>query len=257
MSDTVNHMRLSKPEAGDITASGQVGGAALPTECSMRHFDEQLQELLHKIVYMGSLTDTMISLAVRSLIERDDSIGEGVFAREHEVNRLQMEVDDTAVRLTALQQPVAADVRFLFMASRIVSELERIGDHAVNICQSARVLTSQPPLKPLVDIPLMAQVVQQMVRDSLQAVAQRDAKMAEGVLEQERKADAFKDQIFRTVLTYMMADPGTISRGLSLILISRNLERIGDHATNIAEEVIYMVQGRDIRHPADAPAGQG
>lgn len=220
----------------------------------MRHFDQQLEELLQKIVYMGSLAEAMIDLAVRSLIERNESLMQGVFDREHEVNRLQMEVDDTAVRLTALQQPVAADVRFLFMASRIVSELERIGDQAVNICQSAKILLSQPPVKPLVDTPLMAQVVQHMVRHSLQAVAQRDVKLAEAVLEEERKVDAFKDQIFRALLTYMMADPGTISRALSLILVSRNLERIGDHATNIAEEVIYIVQGRDIRHPADAPA---
>ena len=153
-----------------------------------------------------------------------------------------------AVKLTALQQPVAADVRFLFMSSRIASELERIADQAVNIVENAKHLLSQPPLKPLVDLPIMAEFVQQMVRDSLTALLERNVELAEQVLEVERKVDAFKDRVFRSLLTYMMADPGTIQRALPLILVSRNLERIGDHATNIAEEVIYLVQGRDVRH---------
>jgi phosphate transport system protein len=160
-------------------------------------------------------------------------------------------VDDTAVKLTALQQPMAADVRFLFMSSRIASELERIGDQAVNICQNAKHVLQHPPLKPLVDLPIMAEFTQKMVRDSLTALTDRDIALAEEVLEVEKKIDAFRDQVFRTLLTYMMADPGTIPRALPLILISRNLERIGDHATNIAEEVIFLVQGRDIRHGAD------
>lgn len=214
----------------------------------MRHFDEQLQQLLQKIVLMGSTSEAMIAAAIRCLVERNDTAAQIVFAKEREVNQLQMEVDEMSVRLTALQQPVAADVRFLFMASRIVTELERIGDQAVNVVQNARHLLIQPPLKPLVDIPIMADVVKRMVRDSLTAMVNRNVGLADQVMEEERKVDAFKDQIFRTLLTYMMADPGTIERALALILISRNLERIGDHATNIAEEVIYIVQGRDVRH---------
>jgi phosphate transport system protein len=190
----------------------------------------------------------MIAAAVRCLVERNDAAAQVVFTKEHEVNQLQMEVDEMAVRLTALQQPVAADVRFLFMASRIVTELERIGDQAVNICQNAKHLMSQPALKPIVDIPIMADVVKKMVRDSLTAMVNRNVGLADQVLAEEKKVDAFKDQIFRTLLTYMMADPGTIERALALILISRNLERVGDHATTLAEEVIYIVQGRDIRH---------
>lgn len=219
----------------------------------MRHFHEQLQELLRKIVMMGSIAESMIQSAVRCLIERTEAPAAEVFRKEHEVNRLQLEVDEMAVRLTALQQPVAADVRFLFMSSRIVTELERIADQAVNICQNAKHVLAQPAAKPIVDVPLMAEVVQKMVRDSLTALSNRDVALAERVLEEEQTVDAFKDQIFRTLLTYMMADPGTIQRALSLILVSRNLERVGDHATNIAEEVIYMVQGRDIRHGANHP----
>jgi phosphate transport system protein len=215
----------------------------------MRHFDEQLQDLMQKIVLMASMAEAMIAAAVRCLVERDERYASEVFAKEREVNRLQLEVDDMAVKLTALQQPVANDVRFLFMASRIVTELERIADQAINIAENAHHVLAQPALKPMVDIPIMADVAQKMVRDAITAMIERNVTLADHVLEEEYKVDAFKDQIFRTLLTYMMADPGTIQRALSLILISRNLEKIGDHSTNIAEEVIYIVQGRDIRHP--------
>ncbi len=214
----------------------------------MRHFHEQLQELLQKVVLMGSIVESMIHRAVDSLIARDESMTAAVFEKEREVNALQVAVDDLAIKLTVLQQPVARDARFLFMASRIGGELERIGDLAINICENLRYLLEAPPLKPLVDVPIMADIAQKMVRDSLSAMIAKDVALANTVLEEEKKVDAFRDQIFRTLLTYMMADPGTIQRALSLILISRNLERIGDHATNIAEEVIYWIQGRDVRH---------
>lgn len=214
----------------------------------MRRFHDQLQDLLQQVVVMGSLAESMIQTAIRVLVERNESLSAEVFEKEHQVNSLQVEVDDRAVRLTALQQPVASDARFLFMASRIGGELERIADQAVNVSQNAHFVLEAPPLKPLVDLPVMAEVAQGMVRDSLTAMINRDVALANRVLEQEEKVDAFRDQIFRTLLTYMMADPGTIQRALSLILIARNLERVGDHATNIAEEVIYWIQGRDIRH---------
>jgi len=214
----------------------------------MRHFHEQLDDLFQKIVVMGSVAEGMIQTAVRCLVERNLSLTAGVFAKEKEINTLQVEVDELAVRLTALQQPVAKDARFLFMASRIGGELERIGDQAINISQNAEFVLEQPPLKALVDIPMMADAAQKMVRDALTAMINKDVALAEKVLREDNRVDAFRDQIFRTLLTYMMADPGTIQRALSLILISRNLERIGDHATNIAEEVIYWIQGRDVRH---------
>ncbi len=214
----------------------------------MRHFEEMLQQLLQRVVVMGSIVESMIESAVRGLIERNESMNAICVEKEKEVNTLQVEIDDRAVKLTALQQPVASDVRFLFMASRISGELERVADQAINICQNTRYVLEGPPIKPLVDLPIMAQVAQRMVRDSLTAMTQRDVPLAEKVLEDEETVDAFRDQVFRILLTHMMGDPRTIQQAMSLVLISRNLERIGDHATNIAEEVIYWIQGRDVRH---------
>jgi phosphate transport system protein len=213
-----------------------------------RHFDEQIQEMRQKLVLMGGLAESMIALALRMLVERNERHLEEVERKEQEVNGLQIEIDDQAVTLTALQQPVGSDVRFLFVACRITSELERIADQAINVCQNAHFLLQAPPLKPFVDLPIMAEIAQKMVRDSLESLVRKDVSLADRVLKEEEKVDAFRDQIFRELLTYMMADPATIPRALSLILISRNLERVGDHATNVAEEVIYWVQGRDIRH---------
>jgi phosphate transport system protein len=214
----------------------------------MRHFHEQLNELYQKVVAMGLIAESMIQTAVASLIERNEAMAKQVFAKEEEVNALQVDIDDRAVKLTAMNQPVAQDARFLFMASRIGGELERVADQAINICQNAHFVLEAPPLKPILDLPAMAAIAQKMVRDSINAMLNRDTNLANQVLEEEKKVDAYRDQIFRTLLTYMMADPATIQRALSLILIARNLERIGDHATNIAEEVIYWIQGRDIRH---------
>jgi len=213
-----------------------------------RHFDEEIGDLRQKLALMGSLAESMISHALRTLIERNERWCREVAEREEQVNELQMEIDNWAIRLTALQQPVGSDVRFLFMAARITSELERIADQAVNICQNAHHLLQAPPLKPFVDLPIMAEVAQRMVRGGVEALVKKDVSLAERVLQEEDQVDAFRDQIFRELLTYMMSDPATIPRALSLILISRNLERVGDHATNIAEEVIFWIQGRDVRH---------
>jgi phosphate transport system protein len=202
---------------------------------------------------MGSLTESMIGLAMRVLVERDASITDEVMRKEDEVNALQVSIDEASINLIATQQPVGKDVRLLFMASKIVTDLERVADQAKNICQNSRFVLAQPPLKPMVDLPIMAEIAQKMVRDALTAVIERDVALAERVMREESKVDAFRDQVFRTLLTYMMADPGTIQRALSLILISRNIERIGDHAANIAEEAIYIVQGRDIRHATIEP----
>ena len=216
----------------------------------MRFLHEQLQDVLKQITIMGSLTESMIGLAMRVLVERDASFTDEVMRKEDEVNALQVSIDEASINLIATQQPVGKDVRLLFMASKIVTDLERVADQAKNICQNARFVLAQPPLKPMVDLPIMAEIAQKMVRDALTAVIERDVALAERVMHEESKVDAFRDQVFRTLLTYMMADPGTIQRALSLILISRNIERIGDHAANIAEEAIYIVQGRDIRHSA-------
>jgi len=215
----------------------------------MRYFDEQLDELFKRIIMMGSLAESMIQLALRAYTEGNESLASDVYAKEHQVNALQVEVDDKAVKLTTLQQPVASDARFLFMASRIGGELERIADQSINILQNTHyALEGSQPMKPLVDLQVMAGVVQKMVSKSLNAMAQRNCDLADEVLQQEDQVDAFRDQVFRILLTHMMSDPRTIPQSLSVILMARNLERIGDHATNIAEEVIYWIQGRDIRH---------
>jgi phosphate transport system protein len=214
----------------------------------MRQFHDQLQDLLQKVVAMGSLAESMIQKAIEQLTTGNSLLAAEVFDRERQVNALQVEVDEAAVKLTILQQPVARDARFLFMASRIAGELERIADQAVNIVQNAGHLRGQPPAGPLVEMPLMAQVTRKMVRDSLSAMIDRDVALANQVLTDEKQVDAFRDQIFSSLLASMTADPRLIQRALSLILIARNLERVGDHATNIAEEVIYWIQGRDVRH---------
>jgi phosphate transport system protein len=213
-----------------------------------RHFDEQIQDLQQRLVLMGRLAESMIQLALRMMIERNEALGSEVRRKEEEVNDLQIEIDDRALKLTALQQPVGTDVRFLFMASRLSTELERIADLAINICDNAHHVLKAPPLKPLIDLPMMGEIAEKMVRDGIEALVNRDCELANQVFLDEKRVDAFRNQIFRVLLTYMMADPGTIERSLSLILISRNLERIGDHATNIAEEVIYLVEGREVRH---------
>ncbi len=204
---------------------------------------------------MGNLSEEMIRLAVRSLVVRDEGLQRQVFVHEQEVNALQVKVDEMAVRLTVLQQPVARRMPVLFMASRIGGELERVADQAINISQNARHVIEDEPLRPLVDLPIMAEIAQKMVRDSLTAMINRDVNIAATVLEDEQKVDAFRNQIFQTLMTWMKEDGTTIARALSLILIARNLERIGDHATNIAEEVIYWIQGRDVRH-SKGPAVQ-
>jgi phosphate transport system protein len=214
----------------------------------MSNLNEKLRDLLERLLLMGRLAESMVQTALRALVERDESLGAEVVEKENKVNALQIEIDDRAVKLTALQQPMGTDVRFLFMASRIATELERIGDQAINIIQNAQPILRSPSLRPMVDLPVMGEIAEKMVRDSLEALVNRDCSLANLVLEEEKKVDAYRDKIFRVLLTYMMADPGTIKRCLALILISRHLERVGDHATNIAEEVIYLVEGREVRH---------
>ena len=214
-----------------------------------RHFDKSLDQLNRKIIEMGTIAETMIGRAVQALADRQVEMTDEVFALENRINHMQIEIDEDALRLLATQQPVAADLRFLVAAMKINGELERIGDQAVNVCESTRLLLQQPPLKPLVILPMMAETAQKMVRESLNAFVSRDPVLAKAVILEDDHVDNFKDQIFRELLTYMMSEPSTIPRAMSLVLISRNLERIGDQATNIAEEVIYMVEGKDVRHP--------
>lgn len=213
-----------------------------------RHFEEQIAALKDRLVHMGALAESMIEDAVRGLVERSTDRHAQVFAREKEVNDLHVEIDERVIGILALQHPVAADLRMVVMCSKIGGELERIADQAVNVCQNTEIHLQGPPLKPLVDLRLMADIARRMLREALDAFVRRDATLAQKVLDTDDEVDALKDQIFRALLTYMMSEPPTIPRALPLILIARNLERVGDHATNIAEEVIYLAQGRDVRH---------
>jgi phosphate transport system protein len=220
-----------------------------------RPFDKELGDLKKKLLSMAAIAEEMIERTIKTLVSRDDAPVEAIPGMEEELNHLQMEIDEDALKLLATRQPVATDLRFIVAATKINSELERIGDLAVNIRWNAHVLSAQPPLKPLIDIPRMADLAREMVRDSLDAFVKGDVLLAQTVIMTDDKIDQLKDQVFRELLTYMIADPKTIERALALILISRHLERIGDHATNIAEDAIYMIQGRDVRHPPKKSKG--
>lgn len=218
-----------------------------------RHFEEVEEELKYRLLHMGSLTEEMIHLAVSALIDRKSAQLNRVYELEKEVNNLHIEVDDRCLKLIALFQPAAADLRFIMGAAKINSDLERIGDQAVNISQTTTVLLRYPPLdKKLFDIPRMAELAKSMLKDSLDAYVKKDVELARSVMLRDSEEDRMKSEAFNELLQLMQSDSSSVNRALSLILISRNLERIADHATNIAEDVIFMVLGKDIRHGAEA-----
>ena len=212
------------------------------------HFESEMQSLKSQLLTMGGLVENRIHRAVDSLIHRNDAEAQKVIESDVEINDLQIEVDERCLKLLATQTPVAGDLRFIAAAMKINSDLERMGDQAVNIAENTLKCLDKPPLKPFIDLPRMAALAQEMTRDALDAFVRRDADLARDVLRRDDEVDDLKDQVFRELLTYMMADPGTIERALSLILISRNLERVADHATNIAEDVIFLVEAKDVRH---------
>ncbi len=222
-----------------------------------RHFEVELQALRSRLLTMGSLAETMIHQAIKALVDRDQALVQAVLAYEEEIDLLCIEIDDRCFTQIALHQPMASDLRFLVAGIKINSDLERIGDQAVSIALRARSLIAQPQLKPLIDIPRMADLVQWMVRKSLDAFVQQDPELARTVIDGDDEVDALRDQVFRELLTYMMGDPTTVPRALDLILVSRNLERIADHATNIAEDVIYIVRGEDVRERGDKELRKG
>ena len=212
------------------------------------HFEEELQALKNRLLNMGALVEERVHDATHALIERRLDTAERIIGSDQDVNDLQIEIDERCLRLLALQQPMASDLRLITAAMKINADLERIGDQAVNIAEQAARILAHPPLKPIIDLPRMAEISERMTRESLDAFVRKDAKLARAILARDDEVDALKDQVFRVLLTYMMADPGTIERALGLILISRHLERIADHATNIAEDVIFVVEAKDVRH---------
>jgi len=226
-----------------------------PVERVARHFQDELEQLKTRLLEMGGLAEEQVRLAVQALVDRDRDLVERVLNGDEPLNALHIEIDGRCFTLLALYQPMAVDLRAIVAAVKINTDLERVGDLAVNIAEAVRRYAVHPPVKKLIDIPRMATIAQLMLRDALDAFVRRDTDLAQHVLNEDDTLDSLKTQIFRELLTYMLQDPGTIEAALDLILISRHLERIGDHATNIAEDVIFMVSARDVRHHAgEGPA---
>ena len=221
-----------------------------PDAHATRHFAEELDQLKRRLLTMGGLAEERVRLATRGLVERNPTLMAEVIAGDVELNRFHVEIDDRSFKLLALHQPMAGDLRTIVAALKINSDLERVGDLAVNIAEAAERYITHPPLKPLVDIPRMADLAEGMLHDALDAFVSGDVTVAQAVLDRDDRLDELKEQVFRELLTYMLGDPRTVEPGLDLILVSRHLERVGDHATNIAEDVIFIVAARDVRHHA-------
>jgi phosphate transport system protein len=223
-------------------------------ERSQPHFREELEALQGRLLEMGGLAEERVRAAVQGLVSRDAALIEGALHGDEPINQLHIEVDNRCFRLLALHQPMATDLRAIVAAVKINTDLERVGDLAVNIAEAANRYIGHPPVKKLIDIPSMGQIAQAMLRDALDSYVKRDTVLAHQVLNEDDRLDGLKTQVFRELLTYMLQDPATIEAGLDLILVSRHLERIGDHATNIAEDVIFMVSALDVRHHPPAAA---
>jgi len=218
-----------------------------------RHFDEELKALKEKILRMGAMVEEQIAHAIKSLVDRDSDLARQVIANDHKVNSMDVEVDEDCLRLIALHQPMARDLRFLTTAMKISTELERMSDLAENISERAVELNEEPQLKPYIDIPRMAERAQGMVKESLDAFVNRDSKLARKVCADDDFVDELTKQVFRELLSFMVEDPRTITRAIRISFVSKYLERIADHATNIAELVVYLVEGKIIRHTTASP----
>jgi phosphate transport system protein len=212
------------------------------------HFQEELQQLKTRLLEMGGLAEDRVRSIVEALVDRNGSIVDRVLDGDGPINQLHIEIDSRCFKLLALHQPMAVDLRAIVSAVKINTDLERVGDLAINIAEAVKRYMRHPPVKELIDIPRMAEIAQRMLRDALDAYVRRDTALAQAVLNEDDELDALKTQVFRELLTYMLQDTATIEPALDLILISRHLERIGDHATNVAEDVIFMVSARDVRH---------
>lgn len=216
----------------------------------IRHFDEELSALKQTILRMGGLVEAQIAGALRALTERDSDLARQIIKRDHEVNALDVEVDEACMRLLALHQPAAGDLRFITTAMKISTELERMSDLAENIAERAIELNEEPQLKPYIDIPRMANWTLRMVKDSLDAFVNRDAVQARKVGADDDFVDDLTEQLFRELLSFMIENPQTITRAIRLTFVGKYIERIADHATNVAELVVYLVEGKIIRHTA-------
>ena len=214
----------------------------------MAIFDEELRLLKERVLRIGSLVEAAIHDSVKSLVERNSDLAQKVIERDHKINALDVEIDEECIRLIALRQPKARDLRFITTAMKITTDLERIGDLAENIAERAIELNDEPQLKPYIDIPRMAEITEEMVRDSLDAFVRGCSKIPYEVIKRDDEVDNLNAQVFNELLFFMIQDPHTVSRATRISYVSKYLERIADHATNIAEMVIYMCEGKIIRH---------
>ncbi len=219
-----------------------------------RRFDENLQALKYQLMKMSAIAEVMIADAVKAVVDRNESVVAGVYKREEQVNAMQVEIDETCLTLIALHQPAAGDLRFILGAAKANAELERLADEAVNIIQRAEHLMKAPSLRPFEIIPQMAMIARGMVRDSLHSFVNRNVELAREVLLRDDQLDDLKKEIAEGLTEFMTKDSASVPRALDLLLISRYLERIGDHATNISEVTIFVVEGRDVRHHSDQRA---
>ncbi len=220
------------------------------------HYERELQEVKENLLYLGALVEKAILDAMRSLLERDSDLANEVISGDDKIDKLDGEIEERCVRLLALRQPAARDLRFITTAIKINGHLERIGDMAVNIAKRAVVLNEEPRLKPYIDLPRMADISRDMIRQSLDAFVKEDSDLADKVRREDETVDNLNEQIFRELLTFMIEDPRTIHRALLITQVSKNLERISDHATSIADMVIYMVTGKNVRHRNPDPDKQ-
>lgn len=214
----------------------------------MTIFEDELKNLKIKILKMGSLVEEAIGKAIRSLVDRDSDLAQKVIGNDARINNFDVEIDEECIRLIALRQPTAGDLRFITTAMKITTDLERIGDYAVDLCERVMELNTEPQLKPYIDIPRMAEIAQGMVRDALQAFLDRNTALAYEVITRDDAVDQLTVQIFNELMFFMIKDNTTISRAIKVTYISKYLERVADHATNIAEMVVYMDEGKMIRH---------
>ena len=215
------------------------------------HFQKELAKLKESLLKMAGLVEEAINNSVQALVKRDSDLVDKTMDLESRINAMDLDIEEMCLKLLALRQPMAIDLRFITAAMKINTDLERMGDQAVNIAERATSLNQEPPLKPYIDIPRMAEIAQTMVRDVLDSFVKRDSKLARSVLERDDLVDGLNHQVFRELLTFMISDPASILRSAHLMIVCRCLERIADHATNIAEDVIFMVDARVVKHHAE------
>src|SRR5687767_6845900 len=221
---------------------------------TLRHFQDEMEQLKARLVSMSGLAEHSVRLAVEALLERNEDKAAEVIERDNAIDELELEIDDAAVSLLALQQPMAKDLRFITAAMKIANDLERVGDHAVNIAEELEFILKAAPFPMLPELEEMARIANEMLSDALNAFVLADSRMARQVVQRDDRVDELHENNFRILLTHMMEDPRKITAGMDLFLVSGNIERIADLATNVAEEVVFFVEGRTIKHHAEEKA---